>query len=340
MKFEKGIKQEIASNSRISFGRIRRGGDIIDERKSPLASCFAILGKVLLTLLFAAIITVLLAFALGAAVLGRRPDLMGGSESSWQIAGLIMQDPLFAQGSMWAQFIGFAGGVFAAYALFERRKGWPLGFGMIRFRTRIGEGFAAGFIFITASCALIWLFRGVRLSSFEWSYFLGKEWLWGFLLFIGVALNEELFARGYLQGLVKNRFGSASGVAVSALVFALLHSFNSGMWSTPLPILNLLLAGLLFGVSREASGGLWMPVGMHVSWNFFQGNIYGFLVSGMPTGSAIRLERTGSPLISGGSFGAEGSLVTTFVLIAGTYLVYAYYQTKSRTAAVAGKSGI
>ncbi len=74
---------------------------------------------------------------------------------------------------------------------------------------------------------------------------IGLEIGGGFLLFVGVAVNEELFARGYLQGLVKDRFGAKCGITVSTVVFALLHTFNPGMWSTPLPLLILLLAGLL-----------------------------------------------------------------------------------------------
>ncbi|MGO4274434.1 lysostaphin resistance A-like protein, partial [Paenibacillus sp. TAF58] len=151
-----------------------------------------------------------------------------------------------------------------------------------------------------------------------------------FLLFVGVAVNEELFARGYLQGLVKIRFGTISGITVSTVVFAFLHTFNPGMWNSPLPILNLLLAGLLFALSREYSGGLWMPMGMHLSWNFFQGCIFGFEVSGTPMSSLMKTEIQGASLISGADFGAEGSLVTTIILILGIVLITTYYRISAK----------
>jgi membrane protease YdiL (CAAX protease family) len=148
------------------------------------------------------------------------------------------------------------------------------------------------------------------------------------LSFTAVAINEELFSRGYVQGLIKYHFNTKAAVIVSSLLFALLHSFNPGVFNNPLPLLNLLLAGVLLGVSREVSGGLWMPIGIHLTWNFFQGNVYGFAVSGLEVESVIRLEQTGNAIISGGSFGAEGSLLTSLILIVGTYGVYKYYHAK------------
>ncbi|MNI53538.1 CAAX amino terminal protease self- immunity [compost metagenome] len=166
------------------------------------------------------------------------------------------------------------------------------------------------------------------MLSVQWNLLVMKELFWGLLLFIGVAMGEELFTRGYLQGLVRVRFGAAVAICASTLVFMLMHSFNPGMWSTPLPPVNLLLVGILFGVAREVSGGLWMPIGFHLSWNFFQGNVFGFLVSGTELESVVRIETAGSSYLSGGDFGAEGSFMTTVVLIVGIVLIYTYYITK------------
>lgn len=234
-------------------------------------------------------------------------------------------DSFFIKAALWAQIIGFISGVFLSYGIFERRKGWTLGLQSRHLARRLGEGFVAGALLITVSCLSIWLLGGINVQSNSWTESMFAELVGGFLLFIGVAVNEELFARGYLQGLVKERFGTTVAITISTLVFAFLHSFNPGMWSTSMPLLNLILAGLLFGLSRELSKGLWMPIGMHMSWNFIQGCIFGFQVSGTPMPSIFKAENQGNVLLSGGSFGAEGSLVTTIILVAGILLVLSYY---------------
>ncbi|TXK81888.1 CPBP family intramembrane metalloprotease [Paenibacillus sp. N3.4] len=286
-------------------------------------SILTIAGKVLLTFVFIALITVILSIAAAVAAIVRQPNLEFTLSS-------IAQDPFFVQSALWAQIIGFIGGVLITFAIFERRKGWSLGLQFRQFPKRLGEGFLAGAVLITLSCGGIWLFGGASLLFTSWTAALTLKMLGSFLLFIGVGVNEELFARGFLQGLVKAKFGASMGMAVSTFVFALLHSFNPGMWDSPLPFINLLLAGLLFAVCREYSGGLWMPIGMHVSWNFFQGCMFGFGVSGTPMVSWMQAQPKGSLYLSGGIFGAEGSFVTTVILLIGILGLYAYYHKLSK----------
>lgn len=294
---------------------------LIEEKKRIPVSILAIVGKVVLALSFIVIITVILSIAAGVAVLVRHPA------QDFSLAA-VAADPIFIKAALWAQIVGFISGVILAYTIFERRKGWTLGLHTKQLGRRFAEGIMIGAILIAASSAAIWLLGGIQVTSIEWSSTTGLELSWGFFLFLGVAANEELFARGYLQGLVKGRFGAKAAITVSTVVFALLHTFNPGMWSTPLPLLNLLLAGLLFGLSRERSGGLWMPIGMHVSWNFIQGCILGFEVSGTQIASLIKTQTQGSSYVSGGDFGAEGSLVTTVILVLGISGIHAYYKKK------------
>ncbi|WNR42587.1 CPBP family intramembrane glutamic endopeptidase [Paenibacillus roseipurpureus] len=241
----------------------------------------------------------------------------------------ISKDPFFMKAALWAQIVGFISGVLLSFYVFERKKGWKLGFGSRGFLRKGGEGLAWGAGLITLSGICIWLFGGILIVETHWSSSTAYEIGAGLLLFIGVALNEELFARGYLQGLLKHQYGVKTAVTVSTLIFAFLHSFNPGMWSSPIPFINLVLAGLLLGLSREFTDSLWMPVGLHFAWNFMQGCVFGFDVSGIEMSSLIKTTTQGADLISGGRFGAEGSVVTSFILVLGLIMIYNYYQTRS-----------
>ncbi|KRE98333.1 hypothetical protein ASG89_04795 [Paenibacillus sp. Soil766] len=282
-----------------------------------------IVGKVLLTLIFIIVITVILSIAAAILAVRLTPDLIVSMEA-------VTSNPFFIKASLWAQIVGFISGVCLGFYLFERQKGWKLGLQTVRFGRWFGEGFLWGVVLITTSSLGIWLFGGIHFVQMDWSLSKGYAIGGSFLLFIGVAINEELFARGYLQGLVKNRFGPKIALGVSTLVFALLHSFNPGMWTTPFPFINIVLAGLLMGLCREYSGSLWMPVGLHFAWNFMQGCVFGFDVSGIPMSSLITTETKGAIVISGGDFGAEGSFITTFILVLGIIMIYNYYQTRNR----------
>jgi membrane protease YdiL (CAAX protease family) len=107
-----------------------------------------------------------------------------------------------------------------------------------------------------------------------------------------------------------------------------MHSFNKSVWTNPLPMIELILAGVLLALVREVTGGLWAPIGFHFTWNFFQGPIFGFEVSGLPMSSLIQTEATGNSLISGGQFGAEGSIIS--ILITSLAIIFVYVVGKNR----------
>lgn len=135
-------------------------------------------------------------------------------------------------------------------------------------------------------------------------------WSW-LVLFAGVAVSEELFSRGLLMTVLKTTRSRAVILLVPAAIFAFLHAANPGFgW---LPALNLFLIGLAFAVMFIRTGQLWLPIGFHLAWNFFQGNVWGMQVSGLETPSVAETYFTGPALITGGGFGAEGGVMTTFI---------------------------
>lgn len=143
------------------------------------------------------------------------------------------------------------------------------------------------------------------------------ELLLSWVLMLLVALSEETayrgFVLGHLQDAKVNRFAA---LLVSAVLFSLVHAFN---WHfSYMAFLNLLLAGVMLGASYIYTRNLWFPISLHLFWNWVQGPVLGFGVSGQSFGNTLlALELPEENLINGGAFGFEGSLLcTALVMIA------------------------
>ncbi|RXZ82652.1 CPBP family intramembrane metalloprotease [Paenibacillaceae bacterium] len=228
---------------------------------------------------------------------------------------------------MYGQLLLFIAVAWAMYAIFERKKGWAFGLKQRRGAQMALQGALSGIVLISLSGVLIWAFGGISWAVSDRDPALSNSLLQGLILFIGVAVSEEIYSRGYIQGLLRYHYGSGFAIIVSSCLFALLHIMNPGILETPLPILNLLMAGVIMALARELTGGLWWPIGLHLTWNYFQGYIYGFNVSGtVPEHSVLITADNGPDWLSGGQFGIEGSLISLVMLVLGTIMVYLLYR--------------
>jgi membrane protease YdiL (CAAX protease family) len=111
---------------------------------------------------------------------------------------------------------------------------------------------------------------------------------------------------------------------ITSLLFMLMHMMNANV--NLLGTINLFLAGLLLGIYYIHKRNLLFSIGMHITWNFFQGSIFGFAVSGNTTPSIISQELKGSEIINGGKFGFESSILATVLIIGLTILVHMKYR--------------
>lgn len=111
------------------------------------------------------------------------------------------------------------------------------------------------------------------------------------------------------------RYNINIGLFISSVLFGLLHLFNPNV--NIVAILNIILVGYLFGLYVIKTNDLWGACGMHSAWNFAQGNLFGFEVSGLnvSVGSLFDFNLNGNSLISGGVFGPEAGLASTIILI-------------------------
>lgn len=149
------------------------------------------------------------------------------------------------------------------------------------------------------------------------------------LLYLVVAVGEEVLCRGIMFRMLDERWGFHVALVISALIFGFMHygNPNSTLWSCTAIAIE---SGLMFGVAYKLSGSLWVPIGIHWAWNFTQGNILGFSVSGTAEGpSVITPLIQGPELLTGGSFGAEASIIATLLgTLITIWLYYKYYKIK------------
>jgi membrane protease YdiL (CAAX protease family) len=139
---------------------------------------------------------------------------------------------------------------------------------------------------------------------------------------------EELLSRGYqLRNLaegLRGVLGPKGGIAVSALlssaVFGLLHLLNDH--ASVLSTFNIFVAGVLLAAGYTLTGRLAIPIGVHIAWNFFQGSVFGFPVSGYrDAASVFTIRLVGHPLVTGGEFGPEAGLVGLWACMLGIYAI-------------------
>ena len=144
------------------------------------------------------------------------------------------------------------------------------------------------------------------------------NWLslfYSFLFFIVVSLGEEIMCRGYFLGrLLRTHINKFIALLISSLVFAILHIFNPNIGV--LSFMNLWLAGCMLGVSYLYVRNLWYPISLHLFWNWIQGPILGYDVSGTSIyPSILKLSYPSLNVWNGGLFGFEGSLICTIIMI-------------------------
>jgi membrane protease YdiL (CAAX protease family) len=184
------------------------------------------------------------------------------------------------------------------------RKGWVVEYLF---------GLVMGLVLMAAAVGISYGFGAIRFFPAE-----NSRWWMVILLFLGFlvqGMSEELLCRGYLCVSIARRYPRAVAVGVSAALFALLHAANNGL--SLLALFNLFLFGILAGIYFLWRGNIWGIAAIHSMWNFAQGNLFGIPVSGSHTGDSV-LSCVLIPemeLWNGGTFGLEGGLAVTLVLL-------------------------
>ena len=173
-----------------------------------------------------------------------------------------------------------------------------------------GKGLLTGVIYFALVVGVIALAGCYRVKDVGFHF---MPQLRFFALFFLVAVLEEVIFRGIIFRMIDEQFNTVAAYIVSALVFGAAHLANPGAtWWAGLAIA--IEAGVMLSAAYKYSGTLWMPIGIHWAWNYTQGNILGFAVSGGNARESVLVpEISGPDIITGGPFGAEASVVAVVI---------------------------
>jgi hypothetical protein len=220
--------------------------------------------------------------------------------------------------------------VFIFRKFIDRQTFASLGFELDGFFSDAASGFfltaailGIGTIILYFSGHLLWLDVNADFSKL----------FIAFGMVVIIAFSEELVFRGYILNNLMQSFGKWIALFISAILFAAAHSLNPGI--NLLSVGGLFLAGILLGINYIYTKNLWFAILFHISWNFFQGPILGYKVSGVNLPALLEPEIKGDTAITGGDFGFEASMINILLLLIAISALYFIYEKKYKTPAAA-----
>lgn len=177
----------------------------------------------------------------------------------------------------------------------------------------------------------------IEIVGFGWESISHDVWFLPIAVFfvkmMSVGFYEEIVFRGYVLPNLKEGLAilkvtpvqaTIAAVLISSGVFGFAHYGNPN--ATIFAVLNIVLAGIMLSLPLILTGRLALSIGLHFGWNFFQGGVFGFRVSGQSIRhSVIEIQQGGNELWTGGSFGPEGGAIGVFgvLFLIVVVLVYA-----------------
>ena len=187
------------------------------------------------------------------------------------------------------------------------------------------SGLFIGALVFTAVFAVFNLLGLLTIVQFSWTR---GDTLAAISLFtVGTVVEELLFRSFFINGLRFYLRSTALILVVSAAFFSLVHWFNDN--STALSVTSAFMGGIMYAYAFIKTERLWLPMGLHFSWNFFQGYVYGFPVSGFTFDGLFEISISGQELWTGGKYGPEGGLIGILARVAVILLTWSILRIRS-----------
>ena len=248
------------------------------------------------------------------------------------LAGFLDRQKLIPGGLMFlveqsVSLIAISLSVFLARRLFDRRSFPSLGLQLDRRALPdILVGVAIAGLMFVLIYFLEYFLGWVSFGGFAWKTHTPAQ-VWSGVLsmlavFIVVGWQEELQYRGYTLQNLSEGLNMTWGVVLSSIIFGAMHLGNpSASWMT---VVGITAAGLVLAFAYLTTRQLWLPMGLHLGWNYFEGVVFGFPVSGLDTFRLITTQTQGPELMTGGAFGPEAGLILLPGLALAVTLIYLY----------------
>jgi len=187
-------------------------------------------------------------------------------------------------------------------------------------------GIAIPFILFLAIYLLESSMGWLKFNSFAWQTaspaMVVSQTLRYFVWFIFVAWNEELVYRGYIMQSLASGLNLILGILISSIYFGIEHLSNPN--SNGMAVAGIFLAGLFLAYAYIRTGQLWLSIGLHLGWNFFESAIFGFPVSGYDRPGLFHITVSGPEFWTGGAFGPEAGFIMLPITLLGAALIYLY----------------
>lgn len=224
--------------------------------------------------------------------------------------------------------------IYLARRFLDRRSFTSLG---VAWNRRASGDILAGTLISGVSVSLLfaifWAMGWVKIDGFAWQVESWSSLITGLvimlLIYAMVAWAEELQARGYWLQNLEEGLNLGWAFILSSLFFSLSHFLNEGFsW---MAFLGLFVGGFDLAYGYIRTRRLWLPIGLHLGWNFFLGTVYGFAVSGWEGMPSLVLQSVSGPEIwTGGAFGPEAGLLMLLAVGVNVGLIYRYARETAR----------
>ena len=225
--------------------------------------------------------------------------------------------------------------IYIARRFFDKRSFSTLGFYLNKQTfSDVGLGLLIAFVLMLIIYIMEYSLGWLTFESFAWQAESPSEvfsqTLRDLLVYAHAGFKEELIFRGYVLQTLVSGLNLFWGVVISSLYFGVDHLSNPN--STWMSAAGIFIIALFFVCGYLRTGQLWLPIGLHFGWNFFQNAVFGFPVSGFDRPGLFHTTISGPELWTGGAFGPEAGLIILPICVPGALLIHQFTKRREHVA--------